>query len=446
MQHIAFIGAGNVATRLATALQRANHHITGVYSRGMPSAQALADRLHTKACTRLEELPEAEIYVFSVSDDALAGLIERMPPHTRQSVFVHTAGSMPMELFRGQVENYGVLYPLQTLSKQRELDFREVPLFVEGNCPETEDLLVSLAASVSGQVQRLDSRHRGKLHLAAVFACNFANHCHAIAERLLAESGIDGSALLPLIRETTGKLEQLSPIEAQTGPALRHDTKVIGKHLAMLSGQPLQQAVYRLMSESIRQYAAEVRTPSGPYTPSKTENIMINYDLTRIRAFAFDVDGVLSANNVLLLSDGRAPHRTANIKDGYALQLAVKCGYPIAVITGGKSEAVRERYMGLGIADVFSGVSIKIHCFNEWMQSNDLKPEEVLYMGDDIPDYEVMQVCGCPCCPADAAEEIKALSVYVSPKEGGHGCVRDVLEQVMRAQGKWMANAEAFGW
>lgn len=171
---------------------------------------------------------------------------------------------------------------------------------------------------------------------------------------------------------------------------------------------------------------------------------MINYDLTQIRAMAFDVDGVLSSSQVLLL--GGQPVRTGNIKDGYALQLAAKTDLNMAIITGGKNEAIRERYMGLGITDVFMGVSHKLDVFEDWLLSAGLKPEEVLYMGDDIPDYEVMQKCGCPCCPADAADEIKRISRYVSQQKGGEGCVRDVVEQVLRAQGLWMNNSEAFGW
>lgn len=172
---------------------------------------------------------------------------------------------------------------------------------------------------------------------------------------------------------------------------------------------------------------------------------MINYDLTKIRARAFDVDGVLSSNEVILSGDGQ-PVRTANIKDGYALQLAVKRGLEIAIITGGKSEAVRTRYIGLGITNVFMGVSVKIRCFDDWLEESGLQPEEVLYMGDDIPDYEVMRKCGCPCCPADAAVEIKETALYVSDRCGGYGCVRDVVEQVLRAQGMWVSDAEAFGW
>jgi 3-deoxy-D-manno-octulosonate 8-phosphate phosphatase (KDO 8-P phosphatase) len=172
---------------------------------------------------------------------------------------------------------------------------------------------------------------------------------------------------------------------------------------------------------------------------------MINYDLKKIKAIAFDVDGVLSSNLVTL--DGNAqPVRTANIKDGYAMQLAVKKGLNLAIITGGKSEAVRQRYIGLGLQNVFLAVSVKIDVFNQWLEESELNPEEVIYMGDDIPDYEVMKICGCACCPSDAAPEIKAISTYVSPYSGGYGCCRDVIEQVLKAQGLWMSDAQAFGW
>ena len=171
----------------------------------------------------------------------------------------------------------------------------------------------------------------------------------------------------------------------------------------------------------------------------------INYDLKRIRAFAFDVDGVLSASSIPLHPSGE-PMRVINIKDGYAMQLAVKLGYDVAIITGGRTEAVRKRFEGLGVKDLYLGAAVKISVYDEWLAKRGLKDEEVAFMGDDIPDYEVMKVCGCPCCPSDAAPEIREASLYVSPLNGGMGCVRDVVEQVLRAQGKWMANAKAFGW
>lgn len=172
---------------------------------------------------------------------------------------------------------------------------------------------------------------------------------------------------------------------------------------------------------------------------------MINYDLKKIRALFFDVDGVLSTETIEMHPDGE-PMRTVNIKDGYALQHAVKCGLKIAIITGGKTENMRIRYEGLGIKDVFLGVSVKIKKYNELKEAYGLKDEEILYMGDDVPDYEVMKECGLPCCPSDAAAEIKEISTYISHKEGGRGCVRDVVEQVLKAQGLWMHNSKAFGW
>lgn len=172
---------------------------------------------------------------------------------------------------------------------------------------------------------------------------------------------------------------------------------------------------------------------------------MINYDLTKIRAIIFDVDGVLSAETITLASNGD-PMRTANIKDGYALQLAVKKGLIVAIITGGKTESIRVRYEGLGLKDVFLGCSIKVKEYTRLMEKYGLRPEEVMYVGDDIPDYEVMRLCGCPVCPADAALEIKEISTYISHRKGGYGCGRDVIEQVLKAQGKWMDGNEAFGW
>ena len=172
---------------------------------------------------------------------------------------------------------------------------------------------------------------------------------------------------------------------------------------------------------------------------------MINYDLKKIRAVVFDVDGVLSAGTVFLHTDGQ-PIRSANIKDGYALQLAVKSGLIVAIITGGKTEAVRKRYEGLGLTEVHMSSSVKKKEYEGLKDKYGLRDEEILYMGDDIPDYEVMCMCGCPCCPADAAPEIKDISIYISHCNGGYGCGRDVLEQVLRAQGKWMQDEKAFEW
>lgn len=172
---------------------------------------------------------------------------------------------------------------------------------------------------------------------------------------------------------------------------------------------------------------------------------MINYDLSKIRAMFFDVDGVLSCETITQHPNGE-PMRTVNIKDGYAMQHAVKCGMIIAIITGGNTESVRKRYEGLGVKDVVLGAAVKVTVYDQLKEKYGLKDEEILYMGDDIPDYEVMKRCGLPCCPADACPEVKAVSRYVSHKNGGMGCGRDVMEQVLKAKGLWMNDAKAFGW
>ena len=170
----------------------------------------------------------------------------------------------------------------------------------------------------------------------------------------------------------------------------------------------------------------------------------INYDLTRIKAFVFDVDGVLSREVIPLSPDGD-PMRTVNIKDGYALQLAVKKGYHVAIITGAYTEAVRVRFSRLGITHIYLKSAIKIRDYQDFLSKTGVQPEEVMYAGDDSPDYEVMQLAGLPVAPADAAPEIKQIAKYISSRKGGEGVARDVIEQTLKAQGHWMGQ-EAFGW
>jgi len=172
---------------------------------------------------------------------------------------------------------------------------------------------------------------------------------------------------------------------------------------------------------------------------------MINYDLQRIKAVIFDIDGVLSAETINLDAAG-VPLRTVNIKDGYAIQLAVKLGLRIAILTGASVPAIRVRYEGLGVTDIFMGCAVKIATYDQFLATYGLSDAEVMYMGDDIPDLEIMRRVGCPVCPKDACPEIKQAALYVSDRCGGHGCGRDVIEQVLRAQGKWVMNAKAFGW
>jgi 3-deoxy-D-manno-octulosonate 8-phosphate phosphatase (KDO 8-P phosphatase) len=156
-----------------------------------------------------------------------------------------------------------------------------------------------------------------------------------------------------------------------------------------------------------------------------------------ITTFVFDVDGVLTDGSIILLPDGLMARRM-NIKDGYALQLAVKRGYRVVIITGGNSAEVENRFQLLGVKDVYMQVENKATVLNEYMRQNKLNKDEILYMGDDIPDLEVMQLTGLPCCPADAVQEIKEKSVYISHIKGGDGCARDVIEKTMKLRGNWI--------
>ena len=172
---------------------------------------------------------------------------------------------------------------------------------------------------------------------------------------------------------------------------------------------------------------------------------MINYDLKKIKAIIFDIDGVLSSETITLSSDG-VPLRTVNIKDGYAIQLAMKLGLRIVIMTGANVTSICRRYEGLGVEDIYVGCGVKIKAYDAFLDQYGLNDDEVMYMGDDIPDLQVMRRVGCPVCPKDACPEIKEASLYVSDYIGGHGCGRDVIEQTLRAQGKWVMDEKAFGW
>ena len=163
----------------------------------------------------------------------------------------------------------------------------------------------------------------------------------------------------------------------------------------------------------------------------------INYDLKKIKAFVFDVDGVLSGDILSLSADGD-PMRTVNIKDGYAMQLAVKKGYILAIITGGYTESVRIRFSRLGIEHIYMRSAVKMKDFEDLLSKTGLALDEIIYAGDDIPDYEIMQRVGLPVAPSDAAPEIKAIAKYISLKRGGEGVARDVIEQTLKAQGDWI--------
>ena len=257
---IALIGRGRLATNLLPALQQAGHDVTSVNSR------------------TLEELPQqADVYIISVKDSALREVIAHATKGREDQFFVHTAGSMSVDVFEGYCSRYGVFYPMQTFSKERQVSFREIPIFIEAGgsgkaavdgktadyttsadaTAETLGVLRVLADSVSQKVYELSTADRKYLHLAAVFACNFANHCYALAADVLAKKGLPFDVMLPLIDETARKVHGMHPQDAQTGPAVRYDENVIRMQGDLLADEPVLQDIYRLLSKSIHQKATE---------------------------------------------------------------------------------------------------------------------------------------------------------------------------------------------
>jgi len=233
MKQITIIGTGRVATHLCVALSDKVDELINVPSR------------------TLEDLPlTSDIYIIAVSDDAITDLASRLP--RLHGIVAHTSGSVPADALAPFTDQYGVFYPLQTFSKGDELDYSEIPVFVEGSAPEVVTELTWLASRFSRSVHEADSPRRRVLHIASVFACNYVNHLWTIAERLLAADSLSLDVLRPLIKATASKIQRMSPQEAQTGPAARGDRSIIDAHIKALEGTP-EQEIYRMLAESILQ-------------------------------------------------------------------------------------------------------------------------------------------------------------------------------------------------
>jgi predicted short-subunit dehydrogenase-like oxidoreductase (DUF2520 family) len=235
---VVLIGRGRVATNLLPALQKAGHEVVSVNSR------------------TLEELPtKADVYIISVKDSALQEVARQATKGRESQLFVHTAGSMPMNIFSGLTTHYGVLYPMQTFSKERLVDFNDISLFLETTDDVSMERLKMLAETLTPHIYELDSAGRKHLHLAAVFACNFVNHCYALSAEVLAAKGLPFSVMLPLVDETAQKVHELAPREAQTGPAVRGDQNVMQMQASMLEGKPEVKAIYEALSNDIQRIA-----------------------------------------------------------------------------------------------------------------------------------------------------------------------------------------------
>lgn len=250
-RRIAIIGAGNVTASLAPALVAAGFIVVAVWSRSEESARLLSERIGSPYFTDIDSLPDADIVIISVTDNALPSVAAAVANRYKEALVLHTAGSLPMALLReAGCCRYGVFYPMQTFSKSRLVDFSTVSLFVEGCCEESVAATEDIARSIGARVYRATSEQRRFLHLAAVFVCNFPNALYAMAAELLERNGLPFEAMLPLIDETAAKVHQLSPREAQTGPARRGDTVVMQRQRELLDGELLD--TYNLLSEYIQ--------------------------------------------------------------------------------------------------------------------------------------------------------------------------------------------------
>lgn len=252
--NICILGSGNVATHIAKSLDK-EEDVVAIYSKTLAHASLLTKCLrHAVPTDSLASIPNADIYLFALKDSVLAEVIASMKNLGigKDALWVHTAGSMPLSVFEG-INYSAVLYPMQTFSKKRTINFKEVPLFIEANNIQSSHIIETLAKKISDHVTWLDSDKRRYLHLSAVFANNFTNHCCTLAFKLLESQGIEGTTLLPLIDETIKKLHTMSPQQAQTGPAVRWDENVISNQVKLLDGMPGLQQVYTLLTQSIHQ-------------------------------------------------------------------------------------------------------------------------------------------------------------------------------------------------
>ena len=254
---IVIIGSGNLATHLSLALKATGKDITQVFSQTEEHAKELAEKLGCNYTSNIDEIDEnAAIYILSVKDDAISEIAASICQNHPHAVFIHTAGSVPMDVFKRFAKHYGVLYPMQTFSKHRQVDFRPIPCFIEGSDEQTLQLIRDLAESISDKVVLANSEKRKKLHLAAVLACNLTNHCYRLAERVLQEENIDWQLFLPLIDETAKKVAIMSPKDAQTGPMVRYDVNVMNRQIELLHDERTRQ-IYRLMAESIHEDSSQ---------------------------------------------------------------------------------------------------------------------------------------------------------------------------------------------
>ncbi len=250
IQNIIMIGSGNMATQLGNALAKKGFNIRQVYSYTLENAEKLADQLNAYATNNLADIQtSADLYIIAVKDAVLHQVIEHLPQV--KGIVTHTAGSMSMDLLL-RFDKHGIIYPFQTFTKEREVDFSVIPILLETSDEEVYNDLKVFAKKISQTVIACDSNQRRQIHLAAVFACNFANHMYAIADGILQKNNISFDVIKPLIKETAEKVQEVAAENAQTGPAIRGDQNVIDKHLKLLSDDAELSALYRKLTNRIQ--------------------------------------------------------------------------------------------------------------------------------------------------------------------------------------------------
>ncbi|UEG52053.1 DUF2520 domain-containing protein [Mucilaginibacter daejeonensis] len=247
---ITLIGSGNVATHLGAALKNAGHHIVQVYSRDQHNAALLAYHLKAQPVTSFAELhADTDLFIISIKDDVIDEAAQAVAPY--RIPVVHTSGATPLKTLLRYTEHAGVFYPLQTFSKIREVDFRSVPMCIEGAYEDLNAMIRELAMSISNNVYDISTDQRKTLHLAAVFACNFPNYLYHVAQELLAADQISFDLIRPLILETALKVQQQLPGNVQTGPAIRNDEHTMQAHSQLLVHRPDLQNIYETLSQAI---------------------------------------------------------------------------------------------------------------------------------------------------------------------------------------------------
>ncbi len=252
---VTIIGAGNVAFHLARAFVENTIQVKQIYNRTLSKAEKIGEANKIRFTDKISELEPSDLFVIAASDSAISELSLHIP--FNDVMVVHTSGSMPMSALKGNYRK-GVLYPLQTFTKKKALEYDDIPFFVEAENESDEMALKELAERVSNYVEVVNSEQRAKMHLAAVWACNFVNHLYKISSDFAHEADLSFKYLKPLIRETAAKIQELSPYEAQTGPAKRGDEVVVEKHLSMIT-DPYRKEIYRELSDSItRTYENEL--------------------------------------------------------------------------------------------------------------------------------------------------------------------------------------------